>query len=79
MSDLSKKTVLVCTSREQETHTYALELNSFICELGNAAVTVNADAKDMLKKLDRAIRKSPSIIYTVVVGVESSKDLHYLW
>lgn len=79
MSDPAKKTVLVCTSREKETRTYALDLNSFICELGNAAVIVNADSKDMLKELDRAIRKSPFIKYAVVSCVESSRVAHHLW
>ena len=79
MSDLAKRTVLVYASGTKIPNAYALELNSFIFELGDAVVIVDADSKHVLKELDREVRKNLSITYAVVVGVESSKALHYLW
>ncbi len=79
MYDRIKREVLVCAPRINSNHSYSEELTSYIRELGDTAIIIDADSKDMLKELDGAVRRNPSIKYAVFSCLESSKSVHHLW
>lgn len=79
MSDPIKKEVLVCVPRTNSDYSYSEEITSYIRELGDTAIIVDADSKDILKELDGAVRRNPFIKYAVFSCLESSKAVHHLW